>query len=95
MVCTAESGFPMCGSDGKTYPSSCHLDLVKCKNPTLKLTAKIGACSKKYSIIAGAPNLGDARGLQLLICWVNLHQWGVTDVRGEADTKRLGTPAFL
>jgi hypothetical protein len=49
----------------------------------------------------GVPNLGDAspwgdaRGLKSVICWVHLYQWGdATDVRGDADTKRLGTPVL-
>ena len=38
---------------------------------------------------AGVPNLGDARGLKSVMCWV---QWGdAIVVRGDADTKRLGT----
>ncbi|KAG7388308.1 hypothetical protein PHYPSEUDO_012834 [Phytophthora pseudosyringae] len=28
---------PVCGSDGATYSSSCHLELASCKNPKLKL----------------------------------------------------------
>ncbi|KAL3662489.1 hypothetical protein V7S43_012344 [Phytophthora oleae] len=28
---------PVCGSDGVTYSSSCHLELASCKNPKLKL----------------------------------------------------------
>ena len=39
--------------------------------------------------------MGDARGLNSVIFWVHLYQWGdATDVRGDADTKRLGTPAL-
>jgi hypothetical protein len=46
--------------------------------------------------ITGVPNLGDARGLKSVISWVHLYQWGdAIDVRGDADTKRLGTPALL
>jgi len=30
-----------------------------------------------------------------VICWVHSYQWGdATDVRGYADTKRLGTPGL-
>ncbi len=37
---------------------------------------------------------GDARGLKVVFTWVHLYQWGdAIDVRGDADTKRLGTPA--
>jgi hypothetical protein len=50
---------------------------------------------------SGVPNLGDAspwgdaRGLKSVISWVHLYQWGdAIDVRGDADTKRLGTPAL-
>ena len=36
--------------------------------------------------------MGDARGLNSVIFWVHLYQWGdAIDVRGDADTKRLGT----
>jgi hypothetical protein len=51
---------------------------------------------------AGVPNLGDAspwgdaRGLKSVISWVHLYQWGdAIDVRGDADTKRLGTPGLM
>ena len=45
---------------------------------------------------AGVPNLGDARGLKVVFTWVHLYQWGdATDVKGDADTKRLGTPGLL
>ena len=37
---------------------------------------------------AGVPNLGDARGLKVVFTWVHLYQCG------DADTKRLGTPAL-
>jgi hypothetical protein len=47
----------------------------------------------------GVPNLGDAspwgdaRGLKVVFTWVHLYQWGdAIDVKGDADTKRLGTP---
>ncbi len=49
----------------------------------------------------GVPNLGDAspwgdvRGLKVVLTWVHLYQWGdATDVRGDAVTKRLGTPGL-
>jgi hypothetical protein len=33
--------------------------------------------------------------LKSVISWVHLYQWGdATDVRGDADTKKLGTPAL-
>ncbi len=39
------------------------------------------------------PPGGDARGLNSVISWVHLYQWGdATDVRGDADTERLETP---
>ncbi len=48
---------------------------------------------------SGVPNLGDASpwgdlsDLKSVITWVHLYQWGdATDVGGDADTKRLGTP---
>jgi hypothetical protein len=35
------------------------------------------------------------RGLNSVISWVHLYQWGdATDVRGDVDAKRLGTPAL-
>jgi hypothetical protein len=41
------------------------------------------------------PNLGDARGLKVVLTWVHLYQWGdAFDVRGSADTKRSGTPVL-
>jgi hypothetical protein len=41
----------------------------------------------------GVPNLGDTRGLKSVISWVHLYQWGdAIVVRGDTDTKRLGTP---
>jgi hypothetical protein len=50
---------------------------------------------------AGVPNLGDAspwgdlRGLKPVIIWLLLHQWGdAIGLRGDAETKRLGTPAL-
>jgi hypothetical protein len=50
---------------------------------------------------SGVPNLGDAspwgdtRGLKSVIYWVHLYQWGdATDVKGDAATKRLGTPGL-
>jgi hypothetical protein len=62
----------------------------------------LGIKIDKLSSIPGVPNLGDAspwgdaRGLKSVICWVHLYQWGdTTDVRGDADTKRLGTPALF
>ncbi len=43
----------------------------------------------------GVPNLGDARGLKVMFTWVHLYQWGdAIDVKGDADTKRLGTPGI-
>ena len=43
----------------------------------------------------GVPDQGDARGLKVVLTWVHLYQWGdAFDVRGDADTKRLGTPAI-
>jgi hypothetical protein len=44
---------------------------------------------------AGVPNLGDARGLKSVISWVHLYQVGdAIDLRGDTDTKRLGTPGL-
>jgi hypothetical protein len=44
---------------------------------------------------SGIHNLGDARGLKVEFTWVHLYQWGDTiDVKGDADTKRLGTPGL-
>ena len=50
---------------------------------------------------SGVPNLGDAspwgdaRGLKEMFTWVHLYQWGdAIDVKGDADTKRLGTPGL-
>jgi len=44
-------------------------------------------------IRAGFPNLGDVRGLKVVVTWVHLYQWGdAIDVKGDADAKRLGTP---
>ncbi len=41
----------------------------------------------------GVLNLGDTRGLNSVIYWGHLYKWGdAIDVRGDADTKRLGTP---
>jgi hypothetical protein len=48
-----------------------------------------------------ASNWGDARGPISMISWVHLYQWGggpggdAIDVRGDADTKRLGTPEIV
>ena len=43
----------------------------------------------------GVPNLGYARGLKAVFTWVHLYQWGdAIDVKGDADTKRLGTPGL-
>jgi hypothetical protein len=43
----------------------------------------------------GVPNLGDARGSQVVVFWVQLYQWGdVIDVRGDGEAKRLRTPAL-
>ena len=36
---------------------------------------------------------GEARGLNSVISWVHLYQWGdATDATGDAGTKRMGTP---
>jgi hypothetical protein len=50
---------------------------------------------------AGVPNLGDAsprgdlRGLKPVIIWLLLYQWGdAIGLRGDAETKRLGTPVL-
>ncbi len=44
----------------------------------------------------GRVPLGDARGLKVVLTWVHLYQWGdAYDVRGDADTKRLGTPGLV
>jgi len=41
------------------------------------------------------PNLWDVRGLKVMFSWVHLYQWGdAIDVKGDADTKRLGTPVL-
>ena len=52
--------------------------------------------------IAGVPKLGDAshwgdaKGLISVISWEHLYQWGdAIDVRGDADTIRLGTPGLV
>ncbi len=50
---------------------------------------------KSQQLKTEAPNLGDARGLNSVIFWVHLYQWGdAIDVRGDADTKRLRTPGL-
>jgi hypothetical protein len=52
-------------------------------------------CNLKKCYRTRVPNLGDARGLKSVISWVHLYQWGdAIDVKGDADTKRLGTPAL-
>ena len=60
--------------------------------------------SRCFTILerSGVPNLGDAshwwdaRGLMSVISWVHLYQWGdAIDVRGDVDTKRLGTPDLV
>jgi hypothetical protein len=50
---------------------------------------------------SGVPNLGDASpwgdasGSISMISWVHLYQWGdAIDVRGDAEAKRLGSPAL-
>jgi hypothetical protein len=44
---------------------------------------------------SGVPNLGDVRGLKVVITWVHLYQRGdATDVKGDVGTKRLGAPAL-
>jgi hypothetical protein len=41
----------------------------------------------------GFPTWEEARGINSMISWVHLYKWGdAIDVRGNADTKRLGTP---
>jgi hypothetical protein len=48
------------------------------------------------SFRSGVPSLGDVRGLKSVISWANLYQCGdAIDVRGDADTKRLGTPDLV
>ncbi len=34
------------------------------------------------------------RGLKVVVTWVHLYQWGDAIVKGDADTKSLGTPAL-
>ncbi len=57
-----------------------------------------GLCNhfKCYHLVQGFPTRGDARGLISVISWVHLYQWGdAIDVRGDVDTKRLGTPDLV
>ncbi len=51
---------------------------------------------------ARVPNLGDAfhwgdaKSLTSVMSWVHLYQWGdATDVKGDRDTKSLGTPGLV
>ncbi len=44
----------------------------------------------------GVPNLGDARGSQVVVFVVQLYQWGdVIDVWGDREAKRLETPTTI
>ncbi len=57
---------------------------------------------RSNGLVLGVPNLGDAshwgdaKGLISVISWEHLYQWGdAIDVRGDADTIRLGTPGLV
>ncbi|XP_047472320.1 extracellular protease inhibitor 10-like [Penaeus chinensis] len=39
---------PVCGSDGKTYPSECNLGAARCRNPRLRLVSQ-GECPSSQS----------------------------------------------
>jgi hypothetical protein len=47
------------------------------------------------TLCQGFPTWRRERSLKYVISWVHLYQWGnAIVVRGDADTKRLGTPAL-
>jgi len=65
------------------------------KRPAILTCTMINVPDYTMSCKSGIHNLGDARGLKVEFTWVHLYQWGDTiDVKGDADTKRLGTPGL-
>jgi hypothetical protein len=47
------------------------------------------------SITTGVSNLGDLRGIKVVVTWIHLYQWGdAINARGDGGAKRLETPAL-
>lgn len=46
--CRNPGGKAVCGTDGLTYPSRCHLELTRCRNPNVTLSHR-GVCKKLVS----------------------------------------------
>lgn len=42
---------PVCGTDGNTYPSQCHLEKKSCETKTFLQVEKIGKCGKVFQFM--------------------------------------------
>ena len=54
MVIVESEGKKVCGTDGKTYPTECHMKIAACKKQQYIVVANKGECGKEmylYSMI--------------------------------------------
>ena len=51
--CPQDKGHTVCGSDGRTYPSRCHLQVTACKNQTSVIYKHKGKCPGREFYLRG------------------------------------------
>ncbi|KAJ3613554.1 hypothetical protein NHX12_019801 [Muraenolepis orangiensis] len=70
-VCLRTQGRPVCGSDGRSYDTSCELHRARCKNRTLTLAHR-GRCRGNNWVLIDQPPVAlststpDSRGLEMI-----------------------------
>ena len=55
--CPQDKGHTVCGSDGRTYPSRCHLQVTACKDQTNVFYEHKGKCPGKEFYLNGVVDL--------------------------------------